>query len=140
MATVLKTVIGASLSRVQIPAPPPSARGQSSSLRGRKSPRIPCVDVLLDLDCDVSPLTFGPARVRIYWWFFGRWMVVMGLLVIVGALDLRALGVPDDLWGLALWVGIGILFISVLLTVAVRFGRTRTSLNQGHFHFVARQD
>src|SRR5258708_33686847 len=67
-------------------------------------------------------------------------MVVMGLLVIVGALDLRALGVPDDLWGLALWVGIGILFISVLLTVAVRFGRTRTSLNQGHFHFVARQD
>jgi hypothetical protein len=98
------------------------------------------VDVLLDLECDVIPRTFGPARVRIYWWFLGRWMVVMGLLVIVGALDVRALGLPAELWGLTLWAGIGILFISVLLTVGVRFGRTRTSLNAGHFHFVARQD
>ena len=98
------------------------------------------MDVFLDLECDVSPRTFGPARVRIYWWFLGRWMVVMGLLVIVAALDLRALGLPAELWRLALWVGIGILLLSVLLTVAVRFGRTRTSLNAGHFHFVARQD
>jgi hypothetical protein len=67
-------------------------------------------------------------------------MAVMGLLVIVSALDLRALAIADELWSIALWVGIGTLFASVLLTLSVRFGRTRTSLNAGHFHFIARQD
>src|SRR4029077_6570306 len=98
------------------------------------------MDVLLDLECDVSPGTFAPARTRIIWWSLGRWMVVMGLLMMVLGLDLRALGLSADVWGVVLWVGFGTLFISVLLTVIARFTRTRSSLNTGHFHFIARQD
>jgi hypothetical protein len=141
MATVLKTVIGASLSRVQIPAPPPFAH--TDWLRAHGAPDRPqstSVDALLDLACDLSPRVFGPARLRIYWWFLGRWFVLIGLLVIVAALDLRALDVPAEQWRLVLWIGMGILFISGLLAVSVRFSRSRTSLNQGRFHFVARED
>jgi YcxB-like protein len=97
------------------------------------------VKVYLDVAGDVTAKTFRPASFRIYWWAFGRWLALIGLIGLVGTLFLRVVGAGTVVWAISLEVAVGALLTGALIGLLPSRVR-RNRLNEGHFHLLAHED
>ena len=98
------------------------------------------MEVYLDATGDVTARMFTGATQRMFWWVLGRWMALAGVLGLLAALGLRIAGEPMSVWILVLEVSVVVALAAILASFLLRLTSSRTKLNEGHFHFVARDD
>jgi YcxB-like protein len=98
------------------------------------------LDVYLDVEGDLTGKTFRPARRRVVWWVFGRWLAVFDLVMLVALLVVWSQEGFTTTAALVTEVaGTGLIVLAILLLVAPRSRRNK-ALSEGHFHLVARED
>ena len=97
-------------------------------------------ETYLDVEGDVNLKTWVPASQRLLWWNVGRWAAVLVVIaLIITGLEFLLSGV-SAISILAAEVAGGIVLVFLLLVFVVPRARRTRALNEGHMHFVARDD
>src|ERR1700730_13132267 len=83
---------------------------------------------------------FRSATYRMYWWTFGRWIALVGLIGLVATSLLIAGDLLSSLWSISLGLSLGLLLVSFIAGLLRQLIRGRSALTEGRFRFLAKED
>ena len=98
------------------------------------------MDTYLDVEGEVTTKTWVPARRKLIWWAVGRWLaIIVVVAIVITALEWLANGLSTaPLVATEISAGLLAVLLTLIFVVPLR-GRLK-AFNEGHMHFVAREN